>query len=123
MIETLYSLVNVDQRFNCLVLDSFYVRHLDLTVPPSLYHNSPVNNQIFDRIRAKILPQIYHKVTKLTIAPSSMKCILKTIDYPVLTSLSLVNFQSETFFQHLTGIVVNWIYIHELLGFCFVHLT
>jgi hypothetical protein len=122
MIETFYSLVNVDQRFDRLVLDSFYVHHLDLTFPLSLYHNSPVNHEIFDRIRTKILPQIHHKVTKLTIAPSSVKYILKTIDYPVLTSLSLVNFQSETLFQHLTGIVVNWIYFHELLRFCFVHL-
>ncbi|CAF4314197.1 unnamed protein product [Rotaria sp. Silwood2] len=103
MIETLYSLVAVDQRFDRLVLDPCYVRHLDLTIPPLLDHNSPVNNQIFDRIRTKILPQIYHNVTKLTIEPRSMKCILNAIDYPVLTSLSLVNFQSETLFQHLTG--------------------
>jgi hypothetical protein len=47
MIETLYSLANVDQRFDHLIIDSFYVRHLDLTVSPSFYHNSSVNNQIF----------------------------------------------------------------------------
>ncbi len=69
MIETLYSLVNVDQRFDRLVLDLFYVRHLDLPIPSSLNHNSPVNNEIFDRICTKILPQIHHKVTKLTIEP------------------------------------------------------
>jgi hypothetical protein len=108
MIETLYSLANVNQRFDRLVLDPFYVRHLDLTVPSFLNHNSPVNNQVFDRIRTKILPQIHQKVTKLTIEPSSIKCILNTIDYPVLTSLSLVNFQAGTL-QHLTGIVVNLI--------------
>ncbi len=122
MVETLYSLVNVDQRFDRLVLDPFHVRHIDLTNPSLLNHNSPINNEIFDRIRTKILPQIHHKVTKLTIEPRSMKCILNTIDYPVLTSLSLVNFQSEILFHHLLGIVINLIYFHQLLKFCFVHL-
>ncbi|CAF2521459.1 unnamed protein product [Rotaria sp. Silwood2] len=85
------------------ILDPFYVRHLDLTVLSLLNDNSPVNNQIFDRIRTKILPQIHNRVTKLPIEPLSMKCILNAIDYLVLTSLSLVNFQSETLFHHLTG--------------------
>ncbi|CAF4828530.1 unnamed protein product, partial [Rotaria socialis] len=32
-----------------------------------------------------------------------MECILGTIYYSELNSLSLVNFQSETLIQHLTG--------------------
>jgi hypothetical protein len=118
MIKTLYSLVNVDQRFDRLVLERFYVCHLDLTIPSFLNHNSSLNN----RIRTQILPQIHHKVTKLTVEPRSMKCILNTIDYSVLTSLSIVNFESEILIQHLLGIVVNLICFHKLLGFCFVHL-
>jgi hypothetical protein len=118
MIETLYSLVNVDQRFDRLVLERFCVRHLDLTIQSFLNHNSSLNN----RIRTQILPQIHHKVTKHTVEPRSMKCILNTIDYSVLTSLSIVNFESEILIQHLLGIVVNLICFHKLLGFCFVHL-
>jgi hypothetical protein len=118
MIKTLYSLVNVDQRFDRLVLERFYVCHLDLTIPSFLNHNSSLNN----RIRTQILPQIHHKVTKHTVEPRSMKCILNTIDYSVLTSLSIVNFESEILIQHLLGIVVNLICFHKLLGFCFVHL-
>ncbi|CAF3888228.1 unnamed protein product [Rotaria sp. Silwood1] len=107
-IEMLYSLVNVNQRFDRLVLDPFYIHHLDLTVKPLLYHNSPVNNQIFDRIRTQVLPRIHHKVNKFTVEPLSMECILGTIDYSELNSLSLVNFQSETLLQYLTDIVVNF---------------
>ncbi|CAF5184415.1 unnamed protein product, partial [Rotaria sp. Silwood1] len=87
-IEMLYSLVNVNQRFDRLVLDPFYIHHLDLTVKPLLYHNSPVNNQIFDRIRTQVLPRIHHKVNKFTVEPLSMECILGTIDYSELNSFS-----------------------------------
>ncbi|CAF0851724.1 unnamed protein product [Rotaria sp. Silwood1] len=99
----LYSLVNVNQRFDRLLLDPFNIYHLDLTIKPLLYHNSLVNNQIFDRIRTQILPRIHHKINKFTVEPLSMECILGTIDYSELNSLSLVNFQSETLLPHLTG--------------------
>ncbi|CAF2757379.1 unnamed protein product [Rotaria sp. Silwood2] len=99
----LYSLVNVNQRFDRLVLNPFYIQHLDLTVKPLLSHNSLVNNQIFDRIRTQVLPQIHHKVNKFTVEPLSIGCILGTIDYSELNSLSLVNFQSETLLQYLTS--------------------
>jgi len=108
MIEMLYSLVNLNQRFDRLVLNPFYIHYLDLTVKPWFYNNSPVNNQIFDRIRTQVLPRIHDQVNKLTVEPLFMKCILDTIDYSGLNSLSLVNFQSETLLQHLTGIVVNF---------------
>ncbi|CAM4963719.1 unnamed protein product [Rotaria socialis] len=102
-IELLYSLVNVNQRFDRLVFDSFYTHHLDLTVRPLCYYTSPVNTQIFDRIRTQVLPRIHQKLNKITVDPLSMECILGTIYYSELNSLSLVNFQSETLLQHLTG--------------------
>ena len=122
MIEMLYSLLNVNQRFDRLVLDPFYVRHLDLTIPSLFNQDSPINNEIFDRIRTRILPDIQHQVNKITVEPCSMKCILdNTIDYPNLTSLSLVNFQSRTLFDQLLGIVVNVLFFNQLLKFCFVY--
>ncbi|CAM4876293.1 unnamed protein product [Rotaria socialis] len=150
-IELLYSLVNVNQRFDRLVLDPFYTHHLDLTVRPLRYYTSPVKTQIFDRIRTQVLPRIHQKLNKITVDPLSMECILDltvrplryytspvktqifdrirtqvlprihqksnqitvdplsmecilgTIYYSELNSLSLVNFQSETLLQHLTG--------------------
>ncbi|CAF3278546.1 unnamed protein product [Rotaria sp. Silwood2] len=103
MIEMFYSLVNVNQRFNRLVLDPFFIHHLKLTIEPFLNDNSSVNNEIFDPIRTKILPRIDDKVTKRTIESLSMSCIFDTIDFTALTSLRLVNFQSEILLQHLTG--------------------
>ncbi|CAF4950441.1 unnamed protein product [Rotaria socialis] len=102
-IELLYSLVNVNQRFDRLVLDPFYTHHLDLTVRPLRYYTSPVKTQIFDRIRTQVLPRIHQKLNKITVDPLSMECILGTIYYSELNSLSLVNFQSETLLQHLTA--------------------
>jgi len=72
MIEMFHSLVNVNQRFDLLVLDPFYIHHLDLTIELFLNDNSPANNEIFDRIRTKILARIHHNVPKLTIESLSM---------------------------------------------------
>ena len=103
MIGTLYSLVNVDERFDRLALDPVCIRHVDLTTSSLPNCNSLVYNEIFDRIRTRIFPQIHRQVTKLTIEPCSMKCILNTVDYPALTSLSLVDFQSDALFLRLLG--------------------
>ncbi|CAM4906124.1 unnamed protein product [Rotaria socialis] len=115
-IELLYSLVNVNQRFDRLVLDPFYTHHLDLTVRPLRYYTSPVKTQIFDRIRTQVLPRIHQKLNKITVDPLSMECILGTIYYSELNSLSLVNFQSETLLQHLTGIVLSTCLFREDTG-------
>ncbi|CAF4185915.1 unnamed protein product, partial [Rotaria sordida] len=50
-----------------------------------------------------VASQIHHKVTKLTIESRSIACIFDTIDFTALTTLRLVNFQSEILLQHLTG--------------------
>jgi hypothetical protein len=108
MIEMFYSLMNVNQRFDRLVLDPCYIHHLDLTIQP-YNHNSAANNEFFDRIRTKILPRIHHKITKLTIGSLFMACIFDAIDFAALTTLRLVNFQSEILLQYLRGIGVNLI--------------
>ncbi len=103
MVDVLYSLMDLNTRFDRLILDSFYIHHLDLTGNTLLNDNSSADNPLFDRIRKKILPQIHHKVNKLTVESPFMEFIFDTIDYPQLHSLSLVNFQQETLLQYLTG--------------------
>jgi predicted amino acid-binding ACT domain protein len=56
MVDMLYSLVDVNQRFDRLALDSFYIHHLDVGVKRSDIHNS-VNIHILDRICEKVLPR------------------------------------------------------------------
>jgi hypothetical protein len=104
MVDVFYSLVDVNQRFDRLALDSLYIRHLDFAVKPPLKHDcSSVDHQVLDQICRKILPRIHHKINKLTVEPSSMERVLDT-HYPRLHSLSLVNFRAETLLQHLTGL-------------------
>ncbi len=103
MIDVLYSFVNINERFNRLVLDPLYIRHIDMTINSSSNGISSIDNLVLDRICKTILPQIHHQVNKLTVEPHSMECVLLSLDYPQLYSLSLVGFQEETLFQYLTG--------------------
>ncbi|CAF1459381.1 unnamed protein product, partial [Rotaria sordida] len=61
MVDVLYSLLDVNIIFYRLILHSLYIHHLDLTANTLINDNSSLDNQIFDRIRTKILPQIHHK--------------------------------------------------------------
>jgi hypothetical protein len=106
MIDVLYSLVDVNKRFNQLVFDPVYIHHLDLTVKTSLDHNLPVDNQFFNQIRTKVLPRICSKVNKMTIIPPSMEFIFNTtIDYPQLHSLLLADFEHKTLYRYITSIL------------------
>lgn len=105
MIDVLYSLVGINERFNRLVLDPLYIHHLDMIINSSLDHVSSIDNQVLSRICEKVLPQIHHRVNKLSVEPCSMKHILHTINYPQLYSLSLICFPERILFQHLKGIL------------------
>ena len=114
MVDVLYSLVDVNQRFDRLVLDSLYIRDLDMTTIMninSLYdQTSSIDTQVLSRICEKILPRIHHQVNKLTVEQYSMKQILLTANYPQLYSLSLINFQEEILYQYLTGILFYFVH-------------
>ncbi|CAF3121895.1 unnamed protein product [Rotaria socialis] len=106
MVDVFYSLVNLNKRFNQLVLNPLYMHHLDLRVKASLDHNSPVDNQVFNQIRTKFLPRIHYKVNKITVTSPFMEFIFNKIDYPQLHSLSLVYFPQETLLQYLTSDII-----------------
>ncbi len=106
MVDVLYSFVDVNQRFDRLVLDPLYICHLNFTNNSLLNRNSAIANQVLDRICERIVPRIHHKINKLTVQPLSMERLL-TIDYPQLHSLSLVNFKQKILLQYLTGILFN----------------
>ncbi|CAF2668198.1 unnamed protein product [Rotaria sp. Silwood2] len=98
-IDILYSLVNVNQRFDRLALDSIYIRDLDFTVNDI----SEECHQFFDRFSTSILPRIHHQIKKLTLEQFSIERLLYIVDYPQLYSLSLVFSQPETIFKYLIG--------------------
>ncbi|CAF3418679.1 unnamed protein product, partial [Rotaria sp. Silwood1] len=121
-IDALYSLVDVNERFDRLVLNSLHIRNLDTTsmVIKSYYDRTfSIDNNVLPKICEKILPRIHHQLNKLTIEQNSMERILLTVNYPQLYLLSLVNFQEEILFQYLTGNSV----LHDLLTQQITHLN
>jgi len=106
-IDSLYSLVDVNKRFDQLVLNSLRIHKLDTTnmVIKSYYDRTfSIDNNVLSKISKNILPRIYHQLNELIVEQNSVKHILLTANYPQLDSLSLVNFQKEILFQYLTGI-------------------
>ena len=109
IVDVFYSLVDVNRRFHRLVFDSLYIHHLDMTTVTninSVYdQSSSIDTQVLSEICSKVLPQIDHKVHKLTVEQGTMKQILPAANYSQLYSLSLINFQDEILYQYLTGIL------------------
>ena len=104
-IDVLYSLVDINKRFNRLIFNSLHIRNLDTTnmVMKSYFNrNFSMDKNVILRISEKILPRIFHQLNELIVEQNSLKHIL-TVNYPQLDSLSLVNFQKEILFQYLTG--------------------
>ncbi len=111
MVDVLYSLVDVTQRFDQLVLDSFYIRNLNMTsmTMKSFYDRTySIDNQVLDRICKNILPRIYRQVNELIVEQYSMERILHTINYPQLYSLKLMDFPEEVLLDHLTSKLFNF---------------
>jgi hypothetical protein len=115
MVDVLYSLVNVTQRFDQLIFDPLYIRNLDMTsmTMKSFYDRIySIDNQVLSRICKNILPRIHHQVHKLIVEQHSMERVLHTINYPQLYSLSLIDFQEEVLRQYLTGKLFNFLYFN-----------
>ena len=107
-IDAVYSLVDINERFDQLVLGSLDIRNLDMTnmTMQSYYDRSfSIEDSIVDTICEKMLPRIYHRLNQLTIEQNAMERILLVDKYPRLYSLSLVNFNEEILYQYVTGIL------------------
>ena len=116
IVDVLYSLVDVNQRFDRLVLDPLTIRNLDMTLRTikSVYNQTySIDDEVLSRICDKILCRIHHQVNMLTVEPYSMKRILLAANYPQLYSLSLLNFQEKILYQYLTGTLFNFVYFNE----------
>ncbi|CAF4135515.1 unnamed protein product [Rotaria sordida] len=120
MIDVLSSIVDVNQRFRRLVLDSLYIRDLNITSIMNINsHKTSINTQVLSRICSNILPQIHSQVHKLTVEQDSMKQILHAANYPQLYSLSLVNCHEVTLHRYLTSDLI----LRDLLAKQITHLN
>ncbi len=110
-VDVFHSLLDVNQRFNQVALDSLYVRELDMTSLVTihlLYTQTPsFDAQVLRKICEKVLPRINDQVYKLTVDQNTMKPILYTTNYPNLYSLSLVDFQDKVLHEYLTSTVFH----------------
>ncbi|CAM4982376.1 unnamed protein product [Rotaria socialis] len=95
----LYSLVDVNERFDRLALDSIYIRGLDFTGNDK----SQEFHQFLDRFWTSILRRIHHQINKFTLGQPSIERLLYVVDYPQLYSLSLVFCQPEIILNYLIG--------------------
>jgi len=114
MVDVLYSLVNVTQRFDQLILDPLYIQSLDMT---SMMMKSyadriySIDNQLLGRICKNILPRIHHQINELIVEQHSMEHLIHTINYPQLYSLSLIDFQEEILRNYLIGKLFYFFFI------------
>jgi hypothetical protein len=109
-IDVFYSFGNVNRRFNRLVLDSLYIRHLEITTLRNIKSEydqiSSIDTQILSEICVKFVPRIHHQVHKLTVQQDSMQQILHAANYFQLYSLSFINFHEEILYQYFNGISI-----------------
>jgi hypothetical protein len=115
IVDVLYSLVDVNQRFDRLVLDPLTIRNIDMTMKTfeSVYDQTfSIDDQILSRICDQILCRIYDQINALTVEQYSIKRILHATNYPQLYSLSLINFEGKILDQYLTGIVFNYYWLN-----------
>ncbi|UJR16467.1 hypothetical protein I4U23_003369 [Adineta vaga] len=61
-----------------------------------------IDSQVLDKICENILPRFYHQINELIIEPNSMECMLRTMDYPQLHSLTLLDFSEVSLSNHIT---------------------
>ncbi len=102
VVDALFRQNGLHSRLDQLLFDPVYVRELDFTIKSWDDSISPMNDLIIDRVCEKILPYINDKIIKLTLEPNSIERVLRVVDYPKLSSLSLMNFSKKTL-QHFTG--------------------
>ena len=87
MVDVLYSLVDVTERLDQLVLNPMYTRILDMTcvrmelLPDRVYSTDDHEGE---RICKNVLSLINHQVNELIVDQPSIKRVLHTTDYPQL---------------------------------------
>jgi hypothetical protein len=108
MIDVLYSLVDVNERFDQLLFDPLYIHNLDMTIKPLSDDTSLIHDEILERICSKILPRIHCEVNQISVEPNSMKRILHSVNYPRLDTASLINFEEEILLHYITGMLFNF---------------
>lgn len=111
MVDVLYSLVDITQRFNQLIFDVFYIRNLNMTsmtMKSYFDRNYSIDNQVLQKICKNILPRISHQINELIVEQYSMERVFYNMNYPHLHSLTLLDFPEEVLIKHITSKLFNF---------------
>lgn len=105
IIDVLYSLVDVNQRFDQIVFGLINVRHVNmvdlLNINSYSYSNYWIDPKVISKICDRVLFRIAHKICQLTIEQYFMKEILSNCIYSQLNSLTLVNCKEDILYENL----------------------
>jgi len=90
-VEVLYSLMNINMRFNKIVRDPTFTSQIALMKQNSSTNlTSPLSDIVLDRFCLKILPQIHEKIKSLKLETLSMERVLLAVNnYPNLHQLDI----------------------------------
>jgi hypothetical protein len=90
-VEVLYSLMNINMRFNKIVRDPTFTSQIALMKQNSSTNlTSPLSDIVLDRFCLKILPQIHEKIKWLKLETLSMERVLLAVNnYPNLHQLDI----------------------------------
>ena len=106
IIDMLYSLVNVNERFDRLVLNPSNISDLNLKNHSLVHYQSTSMKQVCAEIRDKVLPRIHDQIIRLSVQSIHLQQKFFTIDYPQLRSLSLA-VTRDILSDNLTGKVLQ----------------
>ncbi|CAF1211488.1 unnamed protein product [Rotaria sordida] len=117
-VSLLYSLVGVNKRLNTIVRDPIFTSHLTFMrclLDDSIY---PLPDSTLDRFCSQILPVIHCQIKWLDLESSSMKRILRAVNYPNIYGLGLFDIDLETAqFLFVDEYSLIHIYINQITSF------
>ena len=104
MNDVLYSLVDVHERWNDLVLNPLYVRRVDLTcvkVTPSDDWIYSTDDHVVERICRDVFPRINDQVKELRVDQHALARVLHATSYPQLESLALIDIDDQVYLEFM----------------------
>ena len=107
LVDVLFSLVDVTERWNDLILNPLYVRRVDLTcvrVTPSDEWIYPItDDHVVERLCQSVLPRINNQVKELRVDQYSLGRVFHATSYPQLESLALIDIDDQFYFKFMEG--------------------
>ena len=87
MVDVLYLVADVHQRWNRIAHDSLFVRHLDLTGLTTIKSRCSeylTDEQVTSHLCQNILPRLHDRIHHLTLEPYFMAEVSAATEYPQL---------------------------------------